>query len=191
MLSISSTNGPLTMEPWPIPAPDKEISDPVRAGLLVARIEARRAGLVTGLGLGLVLVGVPIADAIANRAFAGAFSVGAPVLAAAGIGGWICGPAAWSARSRRQWLGTTLRLALIAVVIGAIVAGEALGVSLEFQANGSALLLAATSGVLLGLGAAMLGLLLLGVIALPFTLGPAIAWSWLMWMLRPHFEARP
>jgi hypothetical protein len=104
---------------------------------------------------------------------------GIPTLVAGLIGGWLMAPRAARASTRREWLGVVLRLGVLAVIVGAIGMGMAMGAEswLRSRADIGQLILGIIVG---GLMAAPIGVLLFGWMLLPVTTLAAGIWALVM-----------
>ena len=114
---------------------------------------------------------------------------GIPTLIAGLLGGWLLAPRAARAASRRDWLGVVLLLGVVAVVLGAIGVGIAMGVesTLRSGAGPGQLMLSIVVG---GLMLAPLGVLVFGWMILPLTTLAAGIWALVMARLLRRAPAR-
>jgi hypothetical protein len=104
---------------------------------------------------------------------------GIPTLVAGLIGGWLLAPRAARASTRRERLGVVLRLGVIAVIVGAIGMGVAMGAEswLRSRTDIGQLVLGVIVG---GLMAAPIGLILFGWMLLPVTTLASGIWALVM-----------
>jgi hypothetical protein len=104
---------------------------------------------------------------------------GIPTLIAGLIGGWLLAPRAARASTGRAWLGVVLRLGVVAVIVGAMGVGVAMGVesALHSRTDIGQFILSAIVG---GTMAAAIGILLFGWMILPVTTLAAGIWAFFM-----------
>lgn len=140
---------------------------------------AKLLGLAVGFLVAAVIAVAGLTTGIVRSTFTSdpPFAVG--TLAAGSIGGWIVGPAATRAHGRGGWLGVVAGLGLIAVLLGDL---AVIGTAAMLTA------LAATTDpvtVLISIPLyAVLGLIIVGPFALPFTVAAAAIWATAMSRLR-------
>jgi hypothetical protein len=111
-----------------------------------------------------------------------------PIMIAAATGGWLTGPRAALAERRSDWLAIVLALALWATFCGALVTGLQFGVATAVVCAHNPIEFAAIAigfGVWLGL----IGTLIAGMFALPFTLVAAAIWAALIQRERDRWTA--
>jgi hypothetical protein len=151
-------------------------------GWIGARV--RVLGSAVGFGVGALFVAAIAAyDAMSGRPPA-APALAAPMLAAGSVGGWLLGPLAWASQRRRDWVAAAVALALVAVGIGdlVVVGGVLLSNLSTVGANAGWQDPATVAFGVIELF--VLGLLVVGWCALPFTLAASAIWAAIMCRLR-------
>jgi hypothetical protein len=135
--------------------------EPRALGAAVGCVIALACALVTGsefMGMGLPVDGVALVSTIAP-----------------GSGGWLLGPRAARATRVSHWVGVSVGLAFVTMVMGAV------GVALLAGVSGGNTLSGGAGEFLIGVVAlSLMGMLFFGWIAVPILLVPAAAWSVLM-----------
>jgi len=149
---------------------------------------------VQGAIVGLLVAGVFVASELVrmlsgDEGVARFATEGIPSLVAGLVGGWLLAPRAARASTPREWLGVVLRLGCVAVIVGAIGVGIALGADSALRSRaglGRFVLASIVGGPLLGL----LGVVLLGWMVLPLTTLAAGIWAFVMARLLPRAPSR-
>lgn len=138
---------------------------------------------ILGLIAGLAVAALFVAVAIVVQAVGGPIGspVALPTLAAGALGGWLVAPAAVIAHDRRGWIALVVGFGLLADAIGAVVTAFGLAVASAaspLTTTGAPDLGQALVGVIFGtVEATLLGLIVFGWLALPFTVGAAAIWA--------------
>jgi hypothetical protein len=123
-------------------------------------------------GLDAVAAGNPIGPTVAI-----------PTLVAGAIGGWVIGPSALRASSLRPRIIVILKLAMLALLVGAAVEGRLLAFGTPYElAPEGAELVEVPFRFMVGLWLAVVGLVFLGLFVAPISL--LAAWIWVAAMAR-------
>jgi hypothetical protein len=147
--------------------------------------QARIIGGLVGLGVGLVLAVAAAVVGLYGSSIPPGWSILPAVVNAAAIGGWVVGPVAWRTHSKRGWVGVVLVLGLLAVVIGDVaVIAELVAFPPSLSTPPPDAMTTAAGALFLG----VIGLLIVGPVALPFTLGAALIWSLVVIALRRRLD---
>jgi hypothetical protein len=144
----------------------------------------RVPGLLLGLGVAAIVDVLAVYFEILTGAGPFTTFLGLPVLVAGSAGGWFMGSLAWMARSRGKWIGVTIGLAILAVIIGSVTVSETYTIGAALQTTDLAPILAVPFGAMSAFGLAILGIVIVGPFALPFTLASSVVWSLLVWFVR-------
>jgi hypothetical protein len=164
--------------PWQLPKPE-----PVPG----AR-RFRAAGATVGLVVAVIAIVIAIEGPFGNGfgwVGSGASGVGT-ILAGAG-GGWLLGPETWRARTLLGWAHVVTILGVVAVAIGGLTIGLAMGLELAATPEVPAPL-RLVAGFAYGLLFAVIGISTFGLFALPFTLAAGSVWAIVMRLLRPGLD---
>ena len=139
----------------------------------------RGQGAIVGFLVAGAFVGAGLLRLLGQADAVGVFLTdGIPTLVAGLIGGWLLAPRAARASTGREWLGAVLRLGVVAVIVGAMGMGVAMGVESALRSRDiGQFMLAIIVG---GLVSAPIGLLLFGWMILPVTTIAAGIWALLM-----------
>jgi hypothetical protein len=144
------------------------------------RPDLRAQGAIVGFLIAGTVVGAELLRLLGQPHAVSVFLTdGVPALVAGLIGGWLLAPRAARASTRREWLGVVLRLGVVAVIVGAMGMGIAMGAESALNSRGGpgqAILSLIVGGPLLGL----LGVVLLGWMVLPLTTLAAGIWAFVM-----------
>ena len=138
--------------------------------------------LVVAAGLLVLAVG-PFAPSAADANLPASLVVAAIAAGCGTVGGWIAAPLAWRAESRREWAGAIVRLATLAVILGAVCIGVG-GTALSQVGVVEPLMKAVAITIAGGLALAVIGIAIYGIFVLPFTLMAATIWAGLVWAFR-------
>jgi MFS family permease len=170
---------PEAIVPWRLPKPEP--------------VPGARGFRAAGASVGLVVAVITIVIAIEGPFPTGFGWVGTGVsgvgtiLGGAG-GGWLLGPETWRARTLLGWARLVTMLGLVAVAIGGLTVGLAMGLELAATPEVPALL-SIVAGLAYGLLFAVIGIPTFGMFVLPITLAAGSVWAIVMRLLRPKLEA--
>jgi hypothetical protein len=134
-----------------------------------------------GATVGLIVATVMLAVAtlvridVGNIAPVDAFAVA--TLLTGPIAGAVMAGAAWRARTLRSWLWVVLGMTVLAVIVGAFNV-SAIALVISMGNSSQSVLMAIPAFFVAGLPIGILGIILVGPFALPFTLVAAVAWAW-------------
>lgn len=145
----------------------------------------RRLGAIVGLVGALAIDGLA---AVFDQVSGGnpiLSTVAVPVLIAGWVSGWLLGPRAIAARTRRDWAWTVVWLAAWAVLIGTLVVVLTMWVT-STSTSGEDPLLYLIASAPLALVTLGFGILVAGPFALVFTLSASLLWAGLMSRLRTN-----
>lgn len=147
-----------------------------------------------GLVVGLAVASLFAAAAVGLQAAEGPMEPPViPTLVAGALGGWLVAPHAVVEHDRKGWVALVIGFGLLAVAIGALV--TALGLAVASLASplattGAPDLGQALVGVVLGtVEVTLLGLIVFGWLALPFTVAAAAIWTTTMRALAKRLGA--
>ena len=151
----------------------------------------RGQGAIVGLVVASVFVAAGLQILFGEREGSGRLFLmqGIPTLFAGLFGGWLLAPRAARSSTRQEWFGVVLRLGCVAVVVGAIGVGIALGVdsALRSEANVIQFIVTSIGG---GLMLAAIGIVVMGWSILPITALAAAIWAFVMARLLRRAPAR-
>jgi hypothetical protein len=146
-------------------------------------VGGRRLGAAVGFGVGIGLsLAVGLFDSVSGEEPA-LPTLELPMLLAGTLGGWIIGPRAMRARTRRDWVGAVWRLACLAVLIGDVVVAY----QISFHRPPGTPIVALSEQVGATFVLAALGLVFFGWLAIVCTSIAAGIWAGCMRSVRRRF----